>query len=529
MGSKNSKTKESILVNRLILDSYQNTELELPESELNKMKIRFKEAESYFRLKFDYLLFFNNDIFHDGLSTLYDNYINQVEKFSSKNYKKIRKEFTIFVDFFPEDDEGGYLDLEFEPLFIVIFEKLEILSMVCFYLSFMNNDYIRYFFEQLYENVYFYKDNRNFDSLYFLLPGSDFVVKNDNYIIYISGAKNKSNQISQLFNSVNINETHNIALKGNYHDIFFNTPHFSEFLNYKSTKKYSDTIINNFIQQIPFSEFIKYIIKINFDDSDKLNFINKNQKIIDQNRLLFAKTPITQIYLITESILSDGDNYYNFTNLIKSLIINCNNASSKYATIIVKIIQKNNLNKNITKINTTLSLLDKYILMLLHLSFPENKNNSRKICIEYYNIYKIEKPTNDIKKNIKDKIEKLASNACHNVVNNLDVEGADEEDLKENTHFYYNNENLYYEWFLNNENMINIIICILYCIDNEVKKIRKKIMCSHKEGKNNDIRIKKSIFRYLFDLDTIKYYFCKYTTKTDQKISQKNFETQIFN
>ena len=529
MGGKNTKTKESILINRLILDSYQDTELEIPEDELKKMKIRFREAENYFKMRFDYLLFFNNDIFHDGLSTLYDNYINQVEKFSSKNYTKNKKEFTIFVDFLPEDETDMDIDLEFEPLFIIIFEKLEILSMVCFYLSYMDKDYIRYFFEQLYENVYFYKENRDFDSLYFLLPGSDFVIKNDNYILYISGYKKKSNLTLRLYNSVNINEISNSSFKGNYHDIIFNTPHFDDFLNYESTKKYSNIIINNFIQNIPFSEFIKYIIKINFNDNDQLNFLNKNQKIIDLNKLLFLKTPNTRIYIITESILSDDNNFYNFTNLIKSLIINCNNTSLKYSTIIVRVIQKNNLNNNITKINTTLSLLDKYILMLLNLSFPKIQNKYRKICVEYYNIYKIEKPNNDIKKNIKDRIGKLASNADQNIVNNLDVEGEDEEDLKENTYFYYNNENLYYEWFLNNEEMMNITLNIIYCIDTEIERIRKKIMSNYKEEKYKDITIKRTIFKYLFDKDIKKYYYCKYTTKNNQKTSQMNFEIQIFN
>ena len=527
MGGKHTKARESVLVSRLILDSYQNTDLELPESELKKMKIRFKEAESYFKMKFDYLLFFNNDIFHEGLSTLYDNYINQVEKFSSKNPKANKKEFTIFVDFLPEDEMDGYVDLEFEPLFIVIFEKLEILNMVCFYLSYMNKEYIRNFFEQLYESVYFYKENRNYDSLYFLLPGSDFAVKNDNYILYVSGYKKRSNHSLQTFNNVNKCDIYNEIFKGNYHDIFFNTAHFEDFLDYKCAKRYSNEIIYNFIQNIPVSQFIKYITKINFNDTDKLNFINKNQKIIDINKLLFEKTANNQIYIITESILSDDNNFYNFTNLIKSLITNCNNTSSIYATIIIRIIQKSNLTNNISKINSTLSLLDKYILMLLNLSFPKIQNRYRKICVEYYNIYKIEEPTNDIKSNIKAKIGKLSEDAEHNIVNNLDVEGADEEDLKTNTYFYYNIENLYYEWFLNKEDLVNIIVYIIYSIDNEIEKIRKKMPCN-KEEKQYDKIILKTIFSFLFYQDSKKYYYCDYSTKNSQKISQMNFEKQMF-
>ena len=131
MGQKQIRSNESIIIDRMLLESFKDTDLEFPLKEITKMKLRFKDAENYFGIKFDYLVFFNNYVFHEGLPTLYDNYISKIEQFSKQiednlkenqktkisklNKKNINKIFYLFVDF---DDETEALeqgcDFEFE-------------------------------------------------------------------------------------------------------------------------------------------------------------------------------------------------------------------------------------------------------------------------------------------------------------------------------------------------------------------------------------------------------------------------------
>ena len=226
MGNKPLKVKDSIIVDRLIIDCFKDSDLEVPLVEINKLKANFKEGEKYFNFKFDYLIYYNNKIFHDGLPSLYDNYISKVEQFSTQYKNKI---FKIFIDFekeFNYDED----DLEFEPIFTVIFEKLEIQSISCFYFNEADTEYMSIFFEQLYENVYFYKDTRNYDSLYFLLPNTDYFIKNENYLLYLGkeGAdlsKKNNNKIVRF-----------LSFKSPFNKIIFNTNYFIQFLKNESPR-----------------------------------------------------------------------------------------------------------------------------------------------------------------------------------------------------------------------------------------------------------------------------------------------------
>ena len=75
MGNKPVKIKDSVIIDRLIIDCFKDSDLEIPVVEINKLKNHFREAEKFFHFKFDYLIYYNNKLFHDGLPSLYDNYI----------------------------------------------------------------------------------------------------------------------------------------------------------------------------------------------------------------------------------------------------------------------------------------------------------------------------------------------------------------------------------------------------------------------------------------------------------------------
>ena len=75
--------------------------------------------------------------------------------------------------------------------------------------------------------------------------------------------------------------------------------------------------------------------------------------------------------------------------------------------------------------------------MMLNLSFINNLIKNRKLIIDYYNVYKINIP-NTIIKNTKKKIETISNNIEEIFINNLDEEGIEDNDIKENTIYHYN-------------------------------------------------------------------------------------------
>ena len=129
MGNKSVKNKDSILIDRLILESFKDSDLEVPITEINRLKLHFKDAEKFFGFKFDYLVYFSNKLFHDALPALYDNYITKVEQFSFK-FKSLKKIFSIFIDFEQNYEFDEENDLEFDPIFTVIFAGIALISII---------------------------------------------------------------------------------------------------------------------------------------------------------------------------------------------------------------------------------------------------------------------------------------------------------------------------------------------------------------------------------------------------------------
>lgn len=532
MGNKPVRTKESIMFDRLILDSFKDSDLEIPVTEINKLKMHYKDSEKYFNFKFDYLIYFNNKLFRDGLPALYDNYIAKVEQFSFK-FKSSKKTFSIFIDFEQNFDFDEESELEFDPIFTVIFEKLEIKNILCFFLVNLEVEYIQIFFEQLYENVYLYKDSRNYESLYFLLPNTDYFIKNEDYLLYI-GTKGKMVDKSREYYVNNF--------KTNYNEILFNTNYFNRFLSLKSPPNYCSGKINIFLQNIPDILFIKYISEINLDDNDKLNFINQQKRFLDFHNLLCSKVANIQIIFKLKNSLNN-DNIHNLTNLIKFIITNFQNSSKKNCLQAIKIINQNdkddNNNSNNDKENnvigkSNLSIIDKFIQMLLNLSFIKERNKQRKLIIDYYNIYKIIIPNTGMK-NTKNKIENLSKNRDEIFINNLDEEGIEDNDIKENTYYHYNKEKITYEWFLKDELLKALKVNIIYILDYKLNTFISLYSKTNKQKKNNAFfnkekmnKIKKNIFSYIFPIKSNKYFYSQYIEQISLRNNEANFEKLLF-
>ena len=546
MGNKTVKTKDSFLVNRLILESFKDTDLEVPITEINRLKIHFKDAEKYFNFKFDYLVYFNNKLFHDGLPVLYDNYITKVEQFCLE-YKSLKKIFSVFIDFEEKYESDEDSELEFDPIFTVIFEKLEIKNILCFYLVNSDIEYLQYFFEQLYENIYLYKDSRNYESLYFLLPTKDYFIKNEDYLLYLRIKDKYSDKNKDYF----VNN-----FKTAFNEILFNTNYFNQFLSLKSLPNYCSIKINTFLQNIPENLFIKYIAEINLDESDKLNFINQQKKFCDLHNLLCTKTSNIQIIFIIKNALNN-DNIHNLSNLMKFIVTNFHNSEQNNCLHVVKIInvgnyknKKNNTNNNIIdndrdkkdgnneiksyeKEESSISSLDKFIQMILNLSFSKENKKARKLIIDYYNVYDIIMP-NEAIKNTKKKIETLSKNNEDIFINNLDEEGIEDSDIKENTYYLYNKEKLSYEWFIKDNYVRNLKINILYGLESKLNDNNKLFHRLNKNKKNKNLnkekinKIKKNIFFYIFPDKSNKYYYSQYTEQINLKNTQENFEKIMY-
>src|SRR5690242_18835088 len=125
MGNSKSKEPKYQKVEKMLIDSYNNTGLEFSFKEMMNFKLRIQDAENYFHTKFEYFLFFNNYVFHERLTVLYDNFNSKIEA-AKKNVP-----FTVLIDF---DDECESVQqgikLDFDPLFTIIFERLEISVLV---------------------------------------------------------------------------------------------------------------------------------------------------------------------------------------------------------------------------------------------------------------------------------------------------------------------------------------------------------------------------------------------------------------
>ena len=191
--------------------------------------------------------------------------------------------------------------------------------------------------------------------------------------------------------------------------------------------------------------------------------------------------------------------------------------------------------KLLIKKENALGELDKFIQMILELSFIKEKKKHRKIIIDYYNVYKIIVPNTAIK-NTKKKIETLSKNQDEIFINNLDEEGVEDSDIKEKTIYHYNNEKVSYEWFLKDTSINNIKVNILYILDLYLNRDNSMFSKLNKGKKNNNTeinkdkldKIKKSIFSYIFPSKSSKYYYSQYIHQISIKNSEANFEKQIF-
>lgn len=299
MGNKTNervKTRPKYEIETLFAQTYKKLRVNYTNNELKALDLKYQEAKKSFNVTFDYIIIFNSIVFNDNFQILYDNYSNKIE-----SHSKIQPTQLLKVLLFLEDEIDifeQFAKFEFEPLFKIIFEKLEIGMLLFIDLTDGQYPYLRDFILQIYENAILYKFNRSCDCLYFILPNNDFVIKNHCTLTYIE-CKTESNldKSNELFNDIfKIKNFKKFVLSGN--EVRQAHSYIDKFLTYKKPLNSLNFLYFNFNceegdlfarNEIQFKLFEQLIqgsrIKIFYIFLDKTFNYNENLNIFFQKIL----------------------------------------------------------------------------------------------------------------------------------------------------------------------------------------------------------------------------------------------------
>ena len=518
MGQKlsNKKTKENSKVpltdkiEIMLFDTYQNTEIDFSYKEVLTIKLRVADAEKYFlRSNFDYLIYFNSYIFQQRLNILYDNFSNIVEKFVKNHLTQLTTNFMMLVDFDDEsigindlalnpyqyylDNEGNivmdtqnyqnnvqYNKIEYESLFTIIFEPLEIKTILFFLMTNHNQNSINDFFSQLYENIYLYKNNRKYDSLYFLLPNLDFLIRNESYVLYIV------NQPNQFDESLDMLSDYTISYVNSYTDSIFTSLYFKELLNVNYNKENieGNFLINYFVCNIIQPTFIKSIFKFDISFPEVDNFILKYEREFEMFELLSENSNVNMIIIK----LINKVNEENISHMIKKLVNIVDKCKYNKSVMIIRFFYLNmtketsDAQKDGEKFSNKIKEL---VGSLIKDSFIFGaRERVRKIVIEYYDSYYVD-------------IENANLNDSNENIN-----------LKLNTHIHFFKWKLYYCYFLTKKHIFKM----------------KRYIYNILLGKISDKKCFENIFNMLF---TQKYFLWNLSYE-EGKLNHQGFDKLIY-
>ena len=508
---KNSKNKEPVVkldkIEQLLFDTFQNTDIDFNYKEILTIKLRVHDAEKYFIREFNCLIYFNSYIFQQRLNILYENYSLNAEKFLKKTIEqKINTNFLILVDFDDETEmpqEGYYAGnyelndgkindednnnqkvestslttysskIEYESLFTIIFEPLEIPTALFFLMTNHNAKTISYFFSQLYENIYLNKGNRKFDIMYFLLPNLDFFLRNEGYTIYIV------NQQNQFDESLDMLSNYTIKYSNQYTESIYCSLYFKELLNvnYDKNNIYGNSIINSFIKNIIEPSFVQSVHK--FDSniiSSFEDFVIFYERDIEIINLLINTSNVNIIIIRLDNFSQNEKIIEGITQMIKKFLLMHDKAKFAKSVLIIRLICQEKFENN-EKEKLTIKL-NELILELIKESFIFSaRERLRKNIIECFYYYKGEQ--NEDKKDIEENDE---LNTSHENLN-----------AKMGTNVMFKKEKIYCTYFLGQKQIYKMKKYIYNIL---LKKIKDKKSFAN-------------LFNLLFDK---KYYLMNFST-----------------
>ena len=510
---KKSKNKEPEVkldkIEQLLFDTFQNTDIDFNYKEILTIKLRVHDAEKYFIREFNCLIYFNSYIFQQRLTTLYENYSHNAEKFLKKTIEqKINTNFLILIDFDDETEmpqegyyagnyelnDGGKLDdpennngkgentnlttysskIEYESLFTIIFEPLEIPTALFFLMTNHNQKTINYFFSQLYENIYLNKGNRKFDIMYFLLPNLDFFLRNEGYTIYIV---NQSNQFDESLDMLN---NYTIKYSNQYTESIYCSLYFKEMLNvnYNKNNKYGNSIINSFLKNIIEPSFVQSVYKFDTNIISQFEyFVIEYERDIEIINLLINISNVNIIIIRLDNFSQNAQKIDGIVQMVKKLLLMHDKAKFNKSVLIIRLLCLEKFEKNEKE---KLSMkLNELILELINESFIfSSRERLRKNIIECFYYYKDEEIDGE-KNNI---IENDELNTSHENLN-----------AKMGTNVAYKKEKIFCTYFLGQKQIYKM----------------KKYIYNILRGKVKDKKSFANLFTILFDK---KYYLMNFST-----------------
>ena len=510
---KKSKNKEPEVkldkIEQLLFDTFQNTDIDFNYKEILTIKLRVHDAEKYFIREFNCLIYFNSYIFQQRLTTLYENYSHNAEKFLKKTIEqKINTNFLILIDFDDETEmpqegyyagnyelnDGGKLDdpennngkgentnlttysskIEYESLFTIIFEPLEIPTALFFLMTNHNQKTINYFFSQLYENIYLNKGNRKFDIMYFLLPNLDFFLRNEGYTIYIV---NQSNQFDESLDMLN---NYTIKYSNQYTESIYCSLYFKEMLNvnYNKNNKYGNSIINSFLKNIIEPSFVQSVYKFDTNIISQFEyFVIEYERDIEIINLLINISNVNIIIIRLDNFSQNAQKIDGIVQMVKKLLLMHDKAKFNKSVLIIRLLCLEKFEKNEKE---KLSMkLNELILELINESFIfSSRERLRKNIIECFYYYKDEEIDGE-KNNI---IENDELNTSHENLN-----------AKMGTNVAYKKEKIFCTYFLGQKQIYKM----------------KKYVYNILRGKVKDKKSFANLFSILFDK---KYYLMNFST-----------------
>ena len=508
---KKSKNKEEQPVKmdkieQLLCDTFQNTDIDFNYKEVLTIKLRVNDAEKYFIREFNCLFYFNSYIFQQRLNILYENYSANVEKFLKKTISQnISTNFLILVDFDDETEmpQGGYYSgsyeinndgnmgesnnpestnlatfstkIEYESLFTIIFEPLEIPTALFFLMTNHNQKTISDFFSQLYENIYLNKGNRKYDIMYFLLPNLDFFVRNETYVIYIV---NQSNQFDE---SLDMLSNYTISYTNQYTESLYCSLYFKEMLNvnYDKNNVYGNSIINSFLKNIIEPSFIQSIFKLDSNLSCQFeDFVIEYEREIEMMNNLITISNVNTIIIRLDNFSQNDQKLEGISQFIKKILLMHDKVHFAKSVLIIRLLCLETFdNKSHEKLTIKLNnLMNELIKESFIFSSRERLRKNIIECLYYHKDEKKEENNEDI-------VENDDLNTSHENLN-----------AKMGTKVKFKKEKIFCTYFLG---------------DKQINKMKKYIYNILNE-KINDKKSFKNLFNLLFDK---KYYLTNLTSK----------------
>ena len=303
ISKKKIKVEELSEIEKLLYESYRKIDVDFTFNEVTTLKLKLTDDKFYFHTEFSFLLFFNNSIFTDNINQIYKNFNSKIESFINSqttiqtNTNKFFNVLLIIDDEIETLKSGSRID--FDGLFTVAFERMEILIMLYIDVTNCHPDYVNEFMKQLCENSVLYKSGRKFDCIYILLPNTDYIVKNSQTISFIS-----------------IRNDYQLSEEENYLFNLLNFDSFRSFLKCKYPATSSNNQFAKFIKKVkPVSTSTTIYLDFNYEISE---FPNENLYQFTSIESLTISCPKNIIYVYINNDFNYNPNFDLFINKIIS-------------------------------------------------------------------------------------------------------------------------------------------------------------------------------------------------------------------